>query len=91
MGRGAQPPDFAGAWRPKETTLTEETGPSASRWLPLAGAYNFRDLGGYPTVDRAETRWRSLLRSDDLAQLTPTGIQALAGYAATEEIARLRD
>ena len=41
---------------------------------------NARDLGGYPTVDGARTRWRSLLRSDDLAQLTPAGIRALADY-----------
>jgi len=41
---------------------------------------NVRDLGGYPTVDGAQTRWRSLLRSDDLAQLTPEGVQALEAY-----------
>src|SRR5579862_7439967 len=41
---------------------------------------NVRDLGGYPTIDGSQTRWRSLLRSDDLAQLTPAGVQALANY-----------
>jgi protein-tyrosine phosphatase len=41
---------------------------------------NARDLGGYPTVDGGHTRWRSLLRSDDLAQLTPVGVQALADF-----------
>ncbi len=41
---------------------------------------NVRDLGGYPTVDGQQTRWRSLLRSDDLAQLTPAGVQAMADY-----------
>ena len=41
---------------------------------------NARDLGGYPTVDGATTRSRSLLRADDLAQLSPAGLQALADY-----------
>jgi protein-tyrosine phosphatase len=37
-------------------------------------------LGGYPTTDGAYTRWRSLLRADDLAQLSELGLQALADY-----------
>ena len=41
---------------------------------------NARDLGGYPTTDGAVTRTRSLLRADDLAQLSPEGLQALAAY-----------
>lgn len=41
---------------------------------------NARDLGGYPTTDGAVTRRRSLLRADDLAQLSPEGLQALADY-----------
>jgi protein-tyrosine phosphatase len=41
---------------------------------------NARDLGGYPTTDGAVTRRRSLLRADDLAQLSPEGLEALADY-----------
>lgn len=41
---------------------------------------NARDLGGYPTTDGAVTRSRSLLRADDLAQLSPEGLRALADY-----------
>ena len=41
---------------------------------------NARDLGGLPTVDGAVTRRRSLLRADDLAQLSPQGLEALADY-----------
>lgn len=41
---------------------------------------NARDLGGYPTVDGAVTKRRSLLRADDLAQLSPAGLAALADY-----------
>jgi len=41
---------------------------------------NVRDLGGYPTTDGSVTRRRSLLRADDLAQLSPEGLQALTDY-----------
>ena len=41
---------------------------------------NARDLGGNPTTDGAVTRSRSLLRADDLAQLSPQGLTALADY-----------
>jgi len=50
------------------------------RRLPFQGLLNARDLGGYPTVDGARTRWRSVLRSDDLAQLTPEGFRELCDY-----------
>ncbi len=41
---------------------------------------NARDLGGHPTLDGGVTRRRSLLRADDLAQLSPEGLQALLDY-----------
>lgn len=41
---------------------------------------NARDLGGRPTVDGGVTRLRSLLRADDLAQLSPAGLEALADF-----------
>jgi protein-tyrosine phosphatase len=50
------------------------------RALDFPNLLNVRDLGGYPTTDGAETCWRSLLRADDLSQLTAGGIQALADY-----------
>jgi protein-tyrosine phosphatase len=37
------------------------------RNLGFAGAYNFRDLGGYPTAGGARTRWGRVFRSDTLA------------------------
>ncbi len=36
------------------------------RNLGFAGAYNFRDLGGYPTSGGARTRWGRVFRSDAL-------------------------
>ncbi len=48
--------------------------------LKVPGLLNARELGGLPTRDGATTRLRSLLRSDDLVQLTGEGLQALADY-----------
>ncbi len=53
---------------------------NSERLLAFPALLNARDLGGFPTVDGGQTRWRSLLRSDDLAQLTPVGVQALAEF-----------
>jgi hypothetical protein len=33
------------------------------RVVPLFAVHNFRDLGGYPTADGRETRWRTLFRA----------------------------
>ena len=57
--------------------------------LSIPGLLNARDLGGYPTVDGATTRLRSLVRADDLAQLTPEGVRALITYGV-ETILDLR-
>jgi protein-tyrosine phosphatase len=48
-----------------------------TRLLPLVGAYNFRDLGGYPTIDGRSTRWGQLYRSDTLHELTQQDLQLL--------------
>jgi protein-tyrosine phosphatase len=50
------------------------------RRLNFPRLLNARDLGGCPTVDGARTRWRSLVRADDLAQLNADGLRALADY-----------
>lgn len=42
-----------------------------SRHIPLAGAVNFRDVGGYPTDDGRRVAWRRLFRADSLNRLTP--------------------
>jgi protein-tyrosine phosphatase len=51
--------------------------PTGPRLLPLVGAYNFRDLGGYPTSDGRITRWGQLFRSDTLHELTEADLQTL--------------
>ena len=40
------------------------------RVLPLQGASNFRDLGGYPAEGGRPVRWRRLFRSDHLGALS---------------------
>jgi protein-tyrosine phosphatase len=51
-----------------------------SRALEFPDLLNARDLGGYPTTDGAHTRWRSVLRADDLSQLNAAGLAAFADY-----------
>jgi protein-tyrosine phosphatase len=50
------------------------------RILDFPSLHNVRDLGGYPTSDGGTTRWRSVLRADDLVHLTPAGLQALLDF-----------
>jgi protein-tyrosine phosphatase len=40
------------------------------RHIPLEGALNLRDLGGYPTADGRRVRYGCVFRSDNLATLT---------------------
>ncbi len=54
-----------------------------TRLLPLAGAYNFRDLGGYPTSEGRQTRWNILFRSDTLHEVTPDDLTVLRGLGLT--------
>jgi len=42
----------------------------AERRVPLRGAVNFRDLGGYKTSDGRSIKWDRIFRSDNLARLT---------------------
>lgn len=53
------------------------------RHLPIDGTRNVRDIGGYPTSDGRQTRWRRLLRSDELTCLPAHGMAQLreAGIA----------
>lgn len=44
------------------------------RHLPLDGTRNVRDIGGYATRTGRRTRWRTLLRSDELTRI-PTHAQ----------------
>lgn len=57
-----------------------------SRSLNLAGASNFRDLGGYAGEGGQPVRWRRLFRSDHLAALTAHDTMALADIGLTRAL-----
>jgi protein-tyrosine phosphatase len=49
------------------------------RHFNLAGASNFRDLGGYPAKDGRVVRWRRIFRSNHLGHVTDADIGVLRG------------
>jgi len=51
----------------------------AERLLPLEGGINFRDMGGYATVDGRRVKWRHLYRSGTMTRLTEADREHLAG------------
>src|SRR6266436_8638 len=64
-----------------------------ARHFNLAGASNFRDLGGYRARDRRAVRWRQIFRSNHLGHLTeadievlrPLGLKSAFDFRGTEE------
>src|SRR5258708_36595338 len=64
-----------------------------ARHLNLAGASNFRDLGGYSTRHGRIVRWPQILRSNHLGHLTeadievlrPLGLRSAFDFRGTEE------
>lgn len=50
------------------------------RHIPLEGAYNVRDVGGYPTQDGGTTNWKTFLRADGLNALTEDAQDTLIDY-----------
>lgn len=74
---------------PADTMFTPQ------RHLKLAGTYNFRDVGGYPTRNGGATRWRTLFRSDsphrlsepDRASLIKGGLRTAIDLRQAEELA----
>lgn len=60
----------AGRYHPQAETM---------RQIPLQGAVNVRDLGGYPTWSGGRVRQGLVYRSDALAKLTPADVTTLSG------------
>jgi protein-tyrosine phosphatase len=54
-----------------------------ARHFNLAGASNFRDLGGYPAKDGRTVRWRRIFRSNHLGHITDADIEVLRGLGLT--------
>lgn len=55
-----------------------ETTVKGLRQLPLDGQSNFRDLGGYKTVDQKTVKWGQLFRSGQLSNLTDKDLHYLS-------------
>jgi protein tyrosine/serine phosphatase len=53
------------------------------RHLEWDACQNARDLGGLSTRDGRRTRWRALLRADNLCRLTPDGLEAMRAHGIT--------
>lgn len=50
---------------------------SSERKVNLAGAVNFRDLGGYETSDGHHVKWRKIYRSADISRLSDGDLDSL--------------
>jgi protein-tyrosine phosphatase len=46
-----------------------------SRFVPLPGSINFRDMGGYRTRDGRQVKWRQLFRCGALSMLSPAAVR----------------
>lgn len=68
-----------GSLHPAMADLSSEAlSPDPQRLVELEGANNFRDLGGYQTVDGRTVRWGLIYRSDALGELTAEDLETLA-------------
>lgn len=56
------------------------------RRLPIEGAFNLRDLGGYALANGAQTRWGRALRADGLGRLSTADIDLLLSRGLTRVI-----
>lgn len=59
------------------------------RSIPVEGAHNVRDLGGYETSDGGQLRWRTLFRAADIHDLSPSA-QATLTDAGVRTVIDLR-
>ena len=57
-----------------------------TRSLPMMGATNFRDLGGYTGHGGQQVKWRRIFRSDHLAGLTPEDQALLADLGVARAV-----
>lgn len=58
--------------------------------LTLAGAINFRDLGGYHTADGRRTRYGRVFRSNSLQELTEADLELIRGRIQLMTVLDLR-
>lgn len=70
-----------------DTATVPQANIQQERRLRLSGAKNFRDLGGYQTMDGRAVRWGLLYRSDSLHKLTGADLR----YLSTLHLDRIID
>ena len=63
---------FTYVWEKNSSTVASE------RLLPMEGAYNVRDMGGYRTTEGKTVKWGNVFRSGDLNKLTDNDLSYLA-------------
>lgn len=71
----------------------------SERRVSLEGSVNFRDLGGYDTVDGRRVKWGLVFRSDNLGRLTDRdvafiqrmGIRLVCDFRTPAEVEKLPD
>lgn len=56
------------------------------RLLPVTGAYNMRDLGGYQAAEGKYVKWQTIFRSGDLNHLTDNDLAYLASLPLRTDI-----
>lgn len=82
--------------------VVPEGGPgvmTAERKVPMSGAVNFRDLGGYKASDGRWLKWGQIFRSDNLSRLTDgdqalfrgLGIKIICDFRTPSEVKRSPD
>ncbi|MBB5648983.1 tyrosine-protein phosphatase [Pedobacter cryoconitis] len=70
-----------------------------TRLVPVQGAVNFRDLGGYQTNDGTHVKWGKVYRSAGISKLTDADLKLLAqkhiksvvDFRSDEEVAKAKD
>ena len=60
------------------------------RRIPLDGAVNFRDQGGYPTDSGMVVRWRRIFRSDSPQSLTESDVKMITETLGIKSVVDLR-
>ncbi|MEV6246000.1 tyrosine-protein phosphatase [Streptomyces sp. NPDC051742] len=76
------------------TAATDRSEPGSVRQIPLQGAINVRDLGGYRTDSGRQVRYGQVCRADarltdqDLSALSALGLRTVLDFRTPEEVER---
>ena len=71
-------------------SMLETVVPEEQRWIDLDGADNIRDMGGLPVTGGGRTRFRRLLRSGTLQDLSADDVTRLVNIVGVRTVVDLR-